>query len=41
MEDVNVELIENNESKDDICTWQLIQTNSKTRLKNYFRFANK
>ncbi|CAF3108847.1 unnamed protein product [Rotaria socialis] len=42
MEDVNVELIENDESKDNnIPTWQLIHTDSKTRLKTYFRFANK
>ncbi len=38
MEDINVEFVDND---DNICTWQLIQTDSKTRLKTYFRFANK
>ncbi|CAF3895255.1 unnamed protein product [Rotaria sp. Silwood2] len=42
MEDINVELIENDDTKDNnISMWQLTQTDSKTRLKTYFRFANK
>lgn len=41
IEEINVELIENEDNKDNICTWQLIQTDLRTRLKTYFRFANK
>jgi hypothetical protein len=41
MEELNVESIENDEKKDNICAWQLIQTDTKTRLKTYFRFVNK
>lgn len=41
MEELNVELFDNEEQKDNICTWQLIQIDSKTRLKTYYRFANK
>ncbi|CAF0731164.1 unnamed protein product [Rotaria sp. Silwood1] len=42
MENINVELIESDDIKDNnILMWQLTQTDSKTRLKTYFRFANK
>ncbi|CAF0933766.1 unnamed protein product [Rotaria sordida] len=42
IEDINVELLENDDNKDNnISIWQLTQTDSKTRLKTYFRFANK
>ena len=41
MEEINVEIVGNDETKDKIYTWQLIQTDSKTRLKTLFRFANK
>jgi hypothetical protein len=41
MEELNVEVIENDEKKDNSCAWQLIQTDTKTRLKTYFRFVNK
>lgn len=41
MEEINVEYLDMNDAKDNIRTWQLIQTNPKTRLKTYFRFANK
>ena len=41
IEDLTVELIENETSKENICTWQLIETEAKTRLKTHFRFANK
>ncbi|CAF1535940.1 unnamed protein product [Adineta ricciae] len=41
MEEINVEYLDMNDAKDNIRTWQLIQTNPKTRLKAYFRFANK
>jgi hypothetical protein len=41
MEELNVELIEIDDNKDNICVWQLIQTDPKTRLKTQFRFANK
>lgn len=41
MEEINVEYLDNDDNKDNICTWQLIQTDTKTRLKTYFRFTNK
>lgn len=41
IEEIRVEIIGNDESKDNIYTWQLIQTDSKTRLKTFFRFTNK
>ncbi len=39
IEEINVELIENDENKNS--SWQLIQIDSKTRLKTLYRFANR
>ncbi|UJR25261.1 hypothetical protein I4U23_006613 [Adineta vaga] len=41
IEEINVEYLDINDPKDNVRTWQLIQIDSKTRLKAYFRFANK
>ncbi|CAF3588971.1 unnamed protein product [Adineta steineri] len=41
IEEMNVEFIDTHDNKNNICTWQLIQIDIKTRLKTYYRFANK
>jgi hypothetical protein len=41
IEELTVEWFDNDTTKDPCHTWQLIQTDCKTRLKTCFRFSNR